>query len=160
MTPRVPKSPAASTEAVRAVMVGNRKRDTRPELALRSALHGRGLRYRVDLKLGAVRSAPRPDIAFTRVRVAVFVDGCFWHGCPEHGTSPRINESYWSAKIARNQQRDAENDARLRNLGWVVMRVWEHEETERAADAVEEMVRSREAMRLSRASRALRSADY
>jgi len=107
-------------------MQGNRKRDTRPELALRSELHRRGLRYRVDATpMKGLRC--RADIVFRRQKVAVFVDGCFWHGCPEHGTSPRTNASYWSAKIARNVERDRINDAKLNDAGWVVIRVWEHE---------------------------------
>lgn len=107
-------------------MQGNRKRDTRPELSLRSELHRRGLRYRVDQKpLEGLRC--KADIVFRRQKVAVFVDGCFWHGCPEHGTSPKTNASYWSAKIARNMERDRQNDAELGDAGWSVVRVWEHE---------------------------------
>jgi DNA mismatch endonuclease (patch repair protein) len=124
-------------------MQGNVRRDTRPERALRSALHRLGLRYRVDLKLGAGRSAPRPDVAFMRARVAVFVDGCFWHGCPEHGTSPRTNSGYWSAKVARNRARDSANDAALAEAGWAVVRVWEHESPATAADAIAALVESR-----------------
>lgn len=141
----IPSPPPASNAGVRAVMVGNRKRDTRPERALRSALHARGLRYRTDLKIGEGRSAPRPDVAFTRAKVAVFIDGCFWHGCPEHGTSPRTNSDYWSAKIARNRERDDENARALRDAGWVVIRVWEHDDIEESADMVESVVVSRTA---------------
>lgn len=122
----VPKAPAASSPTVRAAMQGNRKRDTRPELALRSELHRRGLRYRIDTKpVKGLRC--RADIVFRRQKVAVFVDGCFWHGCPEHGTSPKTNASYWSAKIARNMERDRLNEAKLSEAGWIVIRVWEHE---------------------------------
>jgi DNA mismatch endonuclease (patch repair protein) len=107
-------------------MQGNRKRDTRPELALRSELHRRGLRYRIDARpVEGLRC--RADIVFRRQKVAIFVDGCFWHGCPEHGTSPQTNASYWSAKIARNVERDRLNEAKLSDAGWVVIRVWEHE---------------------------------
>jgi DNA mismatch endonuclease (patch repair protein) len=107
-------------------MQGNRKRDTRPELALRSELHRRGLRYRVDVRpITSLRC--RADLVFRRQKVAVFVDGCFWHGCPEHGTSPKTNASYWSAKIARNMERDQLNDAELSAAGWTVVRVWEHD---------------------------------
>lgn len=139
----VPTPPPASSEAVRAVMAGNRKRDTHPERALRSALHRRGLRYRVDLKIGSGRSAPRPDVVFPRARVAVFVDGCFWHGCPEHGVSPATNSAYWSAKLARNRSRDAENVRALEDAGWVVIRIWEHEDPAAAATRVEGALASR-----------------
>ena len=116
-------------------MQGNRKRDTRPELALRSELHRRGLRYRIDTKpLESLRC--RADIVFRRQKVAVFVDGCFWHGCPEHGTSPRTNASYWSAKIARNMERDRLNGAELSTAGWAVVRVWEHEIPAESADRI------------------------
>lgn len=116
-------------------MQGNRKRDTGPELALRSALHRRGLRYRVNVK--PVATIPcRADIVFRRQRVAVFVDGCFWHACPQHGTSPRTNASYWSAKIARNVERDRRNDADLTAAGWTVVRVWEHEHPQAAGERV------------------------
>ncbi|MGE5335849.1 MAG: very short patch repair endonuclease [Nitrososphaerota archaeon] len=131
----VPKAPSASSPAVRAAMRGNRKRDTRPELALRSELHRRGLRYRIDTRpLQALRC--RADIVFRRQNVAVFVDGCFWHGCPEHGTSPKTNPSYWSAKITRNVERDRINDAELGDAGWVVIRVWEHELPAEAASRI------------------------
>jgi DNA mismatch endonuclease, patch repair protein len=107
-------------------MQGNRKRDTRPELALRSELHRRGLRYRIDARpVEGLRC--RADIVFRRQKVAVFVDGCFWHGCPEHGTSPKTNAAYWSAKIARNVERDRLNEVKLSDAGWIVIRVWEHE---------------------------------
>lgn len=145
----LPIAPPASTPAVRAVMRSNRKRDTRPELALRSALSRRGLRYRVDFKIGEGRSAPRPDVAFTRWRVAVFVDGCFWHGCPEHGVRPRTNSTYWDAKIARNRVRDAANAEALALLGWRVIRIWEHEDPQVAAERVEEVVSESGAVRIS-----------
>lgn len=116
-------------------MKGNRKRDTGPELALRSELHRRGLRYRIDAKpLEGLRC--RADIVFRRQKVAVFVDGCFWHGCPEHGTSPKTNASYWSAKIARNMERDRLNDTELSYAGWAVVRIWEHELPGHAADRI------------------------
>ena len=131
----VPKAPSASSPAVRAAMQGNRKRDTRPELALRSELHRRGYRYRIDKKpLETLRC--RADIVFRRQKVAVFVDGCFWHGCPDHGTNPKTNAPYWSAKIARNMERDRLNDAELREAGWTVVRVWEHELAANAAGKI------------------------
>lgn len=102
-----------------------RQRDTAPEVALRSALHRLGLRFRVDYKLGGLRR--RADLAFPTERVAVFVDGCFWHGCPEHGTAPKANAAWWRDKIAANVARDRDTVARLEEAGWLVVRVWEHE---------------------------------
>ena len=118
-------------------MQANRRRDTRPELALRSALHAAGMRYRVDLRLdlGAGRRV-RPDIAFTRQRVAVFIDGCFWHSCPLHGRQPSANVGYWEPKLVRNQQRDRENTEALTEAGWLVVRVWEHQDVAAAAALV------------------------
>lgn len=87
--------------------------------------------------------SPRPDIAFTRLRIAVFVDGCFWHGCPEHSATPRSNAEYWSAKIARNVERDAEQAARLEAAGWEVLRLWEHEPLAASVAAVEERLHAR-----------------
>lgn len=121
-------------------MAAIRRVDTKPELALRSALHARGLRYRKDLRLDlSVRV--RPDIVFTRARVAVFVDGCFWHACPDHATSPASNAGFWTTKLARNVQRDREQDAALTDAGWTVVRAWEHEDPLRVADKVEGLVR-------------------
>jgi DNA mismatch endonuclease (patch repair protein) len=85
----------------------------------------------------------RPDVVFTRARVAVFCDGCFWHGCPEHGTSPRTNADYWGPKLAGNGQRDQRNDVALRASGWEVIRVWEHEDADEAARRVERVVLDR-----------------
>lgn len=131
----LPKPPAPSSDAARRVMQGNRRRDTRPEMRIRRALHALGYRYRVDrAPLPSLRR--RADIVFTRQRVAVFVDGCFWHRCPRHGTSPRSNAEYWQAKIARNVERDRETDADLRDSGWRVVRVWEHEPVGEAVDRV------------------------
>jgi DNA mismatch endonuclease (patch repair protein) len=108
-------------------MQANRRRDTKPELALRSALHRAGFRYRCDFRIDLLNGRVRPDIVFTRKKVAVFVDGCFWHCCPEHGAQPSVNRSYWSPKLARNVERDARNTALLTEAGWTVLRVWEHE---------------------------------
>lgn len=118
-------------------MQGNRKRDTRPELLLRREFHARGLRFRVDLPVAVDGlRAVRADIAFTRQRLLVFVDGCFWHGCPMHGTSPRTNAGYWSAKIAANRDRDVRQTEALEREGWTVLRVWEHEPAPEAAHRV------------------------
>jgi DNA mismatch endonuclease (patch repair protein) len=108
-------------------MRGNRRADTKPELSLRSALHRRGLRFRVHLPVivGGLRVVP--DVFFPKARMAVFVDGCLWHRCPEHGTTPRSNAEYWSAKLARNVDRDRRVDEGLRMGGFTVIRVWEHE---------------------------------
>lgn len=115
------------------------RRDTAPELALRRALWHAGLRYRVQYK---VPGLPRRkiDIAFTRQKVAVQVDGCFWHGCPEHGTVPGRNTQWWRWKIQRNQDRDRDTDARLAELGWTVIHVWEHEDPAAAAGRVIELL--------------------
>jgi DNA mismatch endonuclease (patch repair protein) len=108
-------------------MLGNRRRDSGPELALRRALHRAGYRYRVDLPITVAHRRPiRPDIVFQRARLAVFVDGCFWHGCRDHGTAPRTNNAYWAAKIEVNQSRDRAQTAALQAAGWTVIRVWEH----------------------------------
>jgi DNA mismatch endonuclease (patch repair protein) len=116
-------------------MLGNTRRDTSPELAVRRLLHARGLRYRVDLPLAFDRRR-RADITFTRAKVVVFIDGCFWHGCPQHYVEPKAHGDYWPAKIARNRQRDAETTARLQADGWTVLRFWEHEEAAAVAAAV------------------------
>jgi DNA mismatch endonuclease (patch repair protein) len=117
-------------------MRANRRTDTKPELALRSALHRQGYRFRKDFRLDLDGGRVRPDIAFTGPRVAVFVDGCFWHVCPQHGRDPAINESYWSPKLRRNVERDRAADAALDAAGWRVVRVWEHEPLEAALAAV------------------------
>jgi DNA mismatch endonuclease, patch repair protein len=108
-------------------MACQQRRDTAPELLVRRRLHAAGLRYRVNAPLPTMPRR-RADILFTRRRVAVFVDGCFWHGCPEHGTWPRANAGWWREKLERNVTRDKETDAVLRALGWTVIRAWEHED--------------------------------
>lgn len=108
------------------------RRDTEPEMLLRQELHRLGLRYRVDHALPGMPRR-RADILFTRAKVAVFVDGCFWHACPDHKTSPVNNAAWWAAKLERNVERDRETDAHLHSLGWTVLRVWEHENMLQAA---------------------------
>lgn len=131
--------PVASSEAVSRSMKGNRRRDTRPELRLRSELHSRGRRFRVDFPVAlGVKRRPRPDIAFTRVKVAVFVDGCFWHGCPDHGRPPQTNTGYWLPKLEGNRRRDRLDTDLLRAAGWKVVRLWEHTPLEEAVTAVEQ----------------------
>jgi DNA mismatch endonuclease, patch repair protein len=117
-------------------MRANRRSDTKPELALRRALHKQGYRYRKDFRIDLIGARVRPDIAFTARRVAVFVDGCFWHCCPEHGTKPAANTWYWGPKLARNVERDRAADAALAAAGWSVVRIWEHESLEGAVGVV------------------------
>lgn len=131
----------ATSAAVRASMRANRSRDTAPELALRRELHRLGLRYRTNMRpLKEIRRTA--DVVFTRRKVAVFVDGCFWHGCPDHYRVPSANAAYWSAKLARNVARDAQVNDMLQDQGWTVVRVWEHEPVQEAAVRVAETVRS------------------
>jgi DNA mismatch endonuclease (patch repair protein) len=116
-------------------METTKQRDTGPELALRALLHRRGYRYRVDVApLPGIRA--RADLVFVRLQVAVFVDGCFWHGCPTHGTWPKANADWWRAKIEANRARDRRVDEALRSAGWSVLRVWEHDSADAAADRV------------------------
>jgi DNA mismatch endonuclease (patch repair protein) len=117
-------------------MAAIKRRDTRPELAIRSLLHAAGKRYRVDVRLDLEGARPRPDILFTRARVAVFVDGCFWHCCPDHGRKPGVNGGYWGPKLERNVARDRAADEALAAAGWTVIRVWEHEAPEAAAERI------------------------
>lgn len=116
-----------------------RTRDTDPEIRLRSELHARGLRYFTHRRPipGLRREA---DLVFPRKRVAVFVDGCFWHACPDHGTAPARNGSFWSEKLEGNRIRDADTDARLQEAGWIPIRVWEHECPGGAADRIEALL--------------------
>jgi DNA mismatch endonuclease (patch repair protein) len=108
-------------------MKANPGKDTGPEVALRSALHRAGLRFRKEVRMVVEGVRVRPDIVFTRAQVAVFVDGCFWHGCPEHGEMPASNREFWEAKIGGNRDRDQRQTAALQDAGWTVLRVWEHE---------------------------------
>lgn len=123
-------------------MQGNRSRDTAPELAVRRLLHAMGLRYRVNVRPVATlrRTA---DVAFTRQRIAVFIDGCFWHGCPEHHRQPSANSDYWVAKVERNRARDRDTDAALRQAGWTVLRFWAHQHPQEVASLVAASVASR-----------------
>jgi DNA mismatch endonuclease, patch repair protein len=134
------RAPIPSSPAVRARFQRQRIRDTAPELALRRELHRRGLRYRVDVPLLGPRRG-RADILFPRARLVVMVDGCFWHRCPDHGLAPRGNGDWWRQKLDRNVARDRRTDAELAELGWKVIRVWEHESPAIAADRIEVVVR-------------------
>ncbi len=130
----------ASNPAVRKVMQANRGRDTTIEWAVRRLIHARGMRYRVATRpeRDIRRSA---DMVFARPRVAVFIDGCFWHGCEAHYRRPTVNVDYWAAKAAHNQARDQETNRLLEERGWTVLRFWEHEPPVEVADAIERAVR-------------------
>lgn len=136
-----PSSPEASRRMARI-----RQKGTSAELALRRQLYGRGIRYRVDFE---VLRRPRrvADIAFPGLRIAVFVDGCFWHGCPEHATWPKNNSDFWRQKIEANRLRDMDTNERLKNDGWLVLRFWEHEPADMAASAVEDAITNKKAKR-------------
>ncbi|WP_329554684.1 very short patch repair endonuclease [Streptomyces sp. NBC_00696] len=135
-------SPTASSPSVSARMSRQGSRDTQPELTVRRLLHADGLRYRVQFP---VPGMPRRsmDIAFSKLRIAVFLDGCYWHGCPEHATHPRANAEWWRAKLDRNIARDRETTDHLAAVGWVVMRFWEHEAADDVARRIEAEVLSR-----------------
>lgn len=132
-------------------MVSQPRRDTVPELALRRALHRAGLRFRVQFQVPG-KSRRTIDIAFTRVKVAVFVDGCFWHGCPVHGVSPKNNADWWQRKIDANRVRDEDTASHLEGLGWAVLRFWEHDDALVAVRAVQEAVVARKGGRRGSAS--------
>ncbi|MDP9383883.1 MAG: very short patch repair endonuclease [Actinomycetota bacterium] len=133
----------------------NRSADTQLEVTVRSGLHRSGLRFRKGLRVTTGTLSVRPDVVFPRARVAVFLDGCFWHGCPDHGTQPRANATYWSQKLARNAARDQRVVDELEGAGWVVLRFWEHELAERIVAEVVSAVhgRSQLSARASPASR-------
>lgn len=144
MTVRSAIVPPASSPTIRVRMQNTAQRNTRPELRLRSALHRLGLRYRVHIApLEGVRR--HVNIVFPRQRVAVFVDGCFWHSCPIHATIPKANQSWWEDKLRANRRRDDDTDCRLRDAGWESIRVWEHENVQNAAARIEAAVRARNA---------------
>jgi DNA mismatch endonuclease (patch repair protein) len=128
--------PTPSSAAASAVMRGNRGSDSAQELRVRAHLHRLGYRFRKNLAVEAGGLRVRPDIVFPRRRVAAFLDGCYWHRCPTHGTTPRSNAEYWSAKLEGNVKRDRVVDERLRAEGWTVIRIWEHVPPEDAADRI------------------------
>jgi DNA mismatch endonuclease (patch repair protein) len=139
--------PKASSPAVSARMSRQARTGTAPELQLRKELHRRGLRFRV-----ATRALPQlrslADIVFRPTKVAVYVDGCFWHSCPIHATSPASNAAWWREKLDRNVARDRATDAALTGAGWTVVRVWEHEDPVEVAERIEALVRARRARRI------------
>lgn len=122
-------------------MQANRSTDTRPERELRSSLHRAGLRFRKDYLIRVGDITARVDVAFTRRRVAVFLDGCFWHRCPKHATTPKVNGDFWASKLQRNVERDERVNAALRAAGWTVVRIWEHESSSAAVARVRAAVR-------------------
>lgn len=127
--------PLASSPSVRSRMSQQQRRDTQPELSVRRILHSRGVRYRVN-------AVPEPgmrckaDLAWRGLRLAVFIDGCFWHGCPEHATRPKANEAWWAEKLDGNMLRDRRTDRELTHRGWTVLRFWEHEDPSSVADVI------------------------
>ena len=134
----VPPSTSDASRRMRQI----RQNNTSAELALRHELHGLGLRYRIHVP---VLTKPRrvADVAYRGLRVAVFIDGCFWHGCPLHATWPKGNAEFWRAKIVANKERDRDTDQRLRADGWEVVRIWEHESPEKASKRVATIVERR-----------------
>jgi DNA mismatch endonuclease, patch repair protein len=139
---RLPPTPPASTPATRTAMQGNRRTGTGPEMAVRTMIHAAGLRYRVDAPvLLPSGKKVRPDLVFRSPRVCVFVDGCFWHRCPEHCRVPTANRDYWEAKLLRNRERDRRTTETLEADGWTVIRAWEHEDPVAVAARVVEAVR-------------------
>jgi DNA mismatch endonuclease (patch repair protein) len=130
-------------------MQANRRVDTAPELGLRSNLHARGLRFRKDYRLVIDGLSVRPDIVFTRAKVAVFVDGCFWHRCPLHAQAPKANGEWWREKLDRTVARDRRNDNALIAAGWTVIRVWEHESFADAAQRIDCVVRQHGSVKLA-----------
>jgi DNA mismatch endonuclease (patch repair protein) len=134
-------TPSASSPRAKARMQRQGRKDTVPELRVRSALHAMGLRYRLQVPVPGL-DRRTIDVCFPGARVAVFIDGCFWHGCPQHWTRPTSNAAWWDAKMARNRQRDVETSFHLRSRGWTVMRFWAHESVDRVAAQIVTAVRS------------------
>ncbi|RZB17129.1 very short patch repair endonuclease [Streptomyces sp. F001] len=137
-----PEGSWASSAARRRNMQAIRSRDTTPERLIRRLVHAQGLRYRVAARpLSDLRRTA--DMIFRPAKVAVFIDGCYWHGCPEHYVPPKTNPGYWSDKVARNIARDRDTDERLQAAGWLVLRFWEHQSAEECSDAICRAVTSR-----------------
>ncbi|MCV7358915.1 very short patch repair endonuclease [Mycolicibacterium fluoranthenivorans] len=133
----------ASSAGVRASMRANRRRDTLPELAVRRLVHAAGLRYRVDFAPLTSNRRLKADLVFTRARLAVFIDGCFWHGCPRHHTVAKRNAEFWAKKVTTNRARDERVNSVLNEAGWIVLRFWEHEDPTEVAAQIVETVRFR-----------------
>ena len=141
------KTPKARTAAVRNVMKANRGVDTKPELRLRSQIHKSGLRYAIDVRPESDINR-RADLVFRSAKVAVFVHGCFWHGCPKHHKLPKSNKKYWAQKVRRNRERDQETQRLLRKRGWKVLAFWEHQNSEACFQVVVDSVLLRRKIRL------------
>ncbi|WP_410632885.1 very short patch repair endonuclease [Amycolatopsis sp. cmx-4-83] len=129
-----------------------RRSGTRPELALRSALHKRGLRFLVGRSAPGGNRRRRIDVLLRGARIAIFLDGCFWHSCPDHGHLPRANRNWWRLKLRGIARRDRDTDAELADLGWLVVRVWEHEDPFGAAERIERLAHNRTASTVRRSS--------
>ncbi|MEU6100491.1 very short patch repair endonuclease [Streptomyces flaveolus] len=144
-----PEGSWASSAARRRNMQAIRSRDTKPEILIRRLVHAAGLRYRV-----AARPLPdlrrTADMVFRPAKVAVFIDGCYWHGCPEHYVPPKTNSGYWSEKVLRNVKRDRDTDEKLRAAGWTVLRFWEHEPSGDCANKIAVTVLARREVGLTR----------
>jgi DNA mismatch endonuclease (patch repair protein) len=139
----VPPAPAATSPAASATMRANRRRDTRPELALRRELWRRGHRYLVDATPAGTSRRRRADVLLRGARIAVFVDGCFWHSCLQHRHVPKANRAWWEVKLASIRERDARTDVELRAAGWLPVRIWEHEDPAGAADRLHVLLHAR-----------------
>ncbi|MFJ9156049.1 very short patch repair endonuclease [Streptomyces griseoviridis] len=137
-----PEGSWAPSAARRRNMQAIRSRDTKPEKLIRRLVHAKGLRYRVAARpLADLRRTA--DLVFRPTKVAVFIDGCYWHGCPEHYVPPKTNSGYWSGKVVRNVERDRDTDQRLKEAGWLVLRFWEHEPSDACADRIAATVNRR-----------------
>jgi DNA mismatch endonuclease, patch repair protein len=149
----------AASPAVRRAMQGNKSRDTKPEMAVRRAVHAMGLRYRIAGRplVGLSRTA---DMVFRRARIAVFVDGCFWHGCPAHHTTPKTNANYWTAKVQGNKARDRNTTVRLQAAGWTVLRFWSHEDPRAVAANILQAVRDMSANRDKQTARPVTKGSF
>ena len=141
MNPQGSAYPAPSSAAVTALMRSNSSRVSRPEINLRKALHSSGLRFRKNYSVETCGLRVNIDIAFPKARLAVFVDGCFWHGCGLHGNQPRVNQAYWRRKLSGNVERDRRVDSCLALDGWRVLRLWEHVSCDDAVAQVAEVLR-------------------
>ena len=136
----MPSPSWATSDATRRSMQANKGRDTKPELAIRQLLHAEGFRYRVNYRpVSEIRRTA--DIVFTRAKVAVFIDGCFWHGCSAHYQRPVSNRDYWDEKVLRNRARDIETGSVLADRGWNVLRFWEHEVAEAVVQVIRQQLR-------------------
>lgn len=147
----VPAHPGSTSLAASRRLSQLQRRDTAPELAVRRLLHAAGYRYRVAFPVPGQRRRTI-DIAFTGARVAIFIDGCFWHGCPAHGTSPRSNSEWWRMKLAANRARDRTTEELLATIGWTYLRFWEHEDPVDVTSSIIEQIEKARADQVVRLS--------